>query len=343
MNVLHRAMWLSLAGTLSVLAQTPTISAVDNGFSFKATLSPGVLATVFGSNLTGNSLEVLVKGQSAPVTFSSATQLNIQIPWDVADGKTSVVVKHDGLTSAPFSVTISEYSPALVSDNGTGSGLGVFYSGANLITTTNPANAGDTLLTYAVGLGGTNPAIGTGVDTPNPPPYYYTLVEPSITVGGKAAAVLFSGLAPLALATDQLNFTLATNTPVGTETVVLKIGTATTNLINVPIGCLDSSSGVSVTLGPLNHPSSGKYTQKATITNVSGTQLQAKGSLILTGLTTTATLTNGGGTSCPSSDGSAFKSFTFTGTGSAQTASVTLDFTDTTSGSITYGTRVLTK
>jgi hypothetical protein len=54
-------------------------------------------------------------------------------------------------------------------------------------------------------------------------------------------------------------------------------------------------------------------------------------------------LTNGGGTSCPSSDGSPYKSFTLEGSGTAQTATFTLDFTDTTTGTITYGQRVLSK
>lgn len=335
---------LCAALVVSLSAQTPTITGVDNGFSFKGQISPGVLASIFGSNLTGNNLGVTVKGQTCPVIYSSAGQLNIQVPWDVAAGKGSVVVKHDGLSSAPFSVTVTPYSPALLSSNGTGSGLGDFYSGSNLISATNPANAGDTLVTYAVGLGATNPAIATGETTPNPPPYYYTLITPSITVAGKGAAILFSGLAPGALAVDQLNFTLSTSTTVGTaETVTLTAGSYASSVITIPIGCLDSTAGVTVTLGTLNHPSAHKYTQKVTIQNTSGKRLQTKGSLILTALTSSAQLTNGGGTSCPSSDGSPYKSFTFTGTGTAQTASMTLDFTDASTGSITYGQRVLTQ
>jgi uncharacterized protein (TIGR03437 family) len=333
---------LFAAAALSALAQ-PTISGVDNGFSFTSSLSPGVLASIFGSNFTG-SVAVTLSGTACPVTYSSAGQINIQIPWEAATGKGHVVVTADGVSSTPFAVTISKYSPALSSDNGTGSGLGEFFSGANLITTTNPANAGDTLTTYAVGLGATTPAIATGEITPAPPPFYTTLVVPTLTVGKKAASILFSGLAPGVLAIDQLNLTLATNTPVGTaDTVDLTIGSASTNLITIPIGCLDETANVSVALGPLGHPSSGKYTQKVSITNTSGAALPAKGSMILTGLTSTATLTNGGGTSCPSSDGSPYKSFTLEGSGTAQTATFTLDFTDTTTGTITYGQRVLSK
>lgn len=335
-------MLLFAASALAASAQAPSVSGVLNGFSFTSQISPGVLASVFGSNLSGNNLQVTLNGTDCPVTFTSAAQLNIQVPWDAKIGAGSVVVEHDSLSSAPFAVTLTRYSPALVSANGSGSGTGVFVSGSKLISTTNPANAGDTLTTYAVGLGATSPAATTGVVTPNPPPLYVTLAAPSIVVG-KKAEVLFSGLAPGVLATDQLNFTLAPNTPVGTDTVDLTIGAYSTGLITIPVACLDITTDVSVSKGPITNPSAGKYAQKVTITNTSGKALPAKASLVLTLLTSSAALTDGGGATCPSSDGSPYRSFTFTGSGSAQTATVTLTFTDATSGNITYGERVLIK
>jgi uncharacterized protein (TIGR03437 family) len=332
---------LSTISAVPLLAQAPTIGSVVNGFSYTTQLSPGVLASIFGTNLSGNNLQVTLHGPQCPVTYSSASQLNIQVPWEAAVGGAHVIVAHDGLSSAPFSVTVTAYSPALLSFDGSGSGLGYFTSGSNVISTTNPANAGDILSTVAIGLGDTTPASVTGVDTPEPPPLYTTLATPSLTAGGKKTTLLFSGLVAGLLATDQINFTLAPNTPVGTETVTLKVGSLSTSLITIPIGCLDVTTSVSVSLGPLKHPSAGKYTQAVTIQNTSGERINAKGSLILTALTSSAQLTNGGGSLCPSSDGSPYKSIEFTGTGSAQTATTTLDFTDSSTGTITYGQRVL--
>ena len=335
---------VSIASAVPAFAQAPAVTAVDNGFSFTSQLSPGVLASVFGSNLSGGSLTVTLNGLPCPVTFSNANQINIQVPWEAVPGPGHVVVTHDGLHSTPFAVTISKYSPAISSVNGMGSGEGIFYSGANLITAAHPANGGDVLVTYAVGLGATTPSIGTGQITPNPPPYYDTLITPSITAGKKAATIDFSGLAPAVLATDQINFTLAPNTPVGTaQSVVLKAGSVSSSPVTIPIGCLDVTTSVSVALGPLTNPSAGKYTQKVTIQNTSGTRLQTQGSLTLTALTPSAQLTNGGGAACPSSDGSPYKSFTFTGSGTAQSATVTVNFTDTVTGNISYGQRVLAK
>jgi len=64
--------------------------------------------------------------------------------------------------------------------------------------------------------------------------------------------------------------------------------------------------------------------------------------VVLTNLSSTSQLSDGGGASCPSSDGSPYRSTSFTGAGAAQTATVTLSFTDST-GNISYGVRVLDK
>ncbi len=343
MRTIFRIFPLVAAAAISAFAQTPTITAVDNGFSFTNQISPGVLATIFGTNLTGNNLVVTLDGIDCPVTYSSANQINIQVPWEATVGAGKVGVTHDGLASARFPITVSKYSPALISLNGSGSGTGEFFSGSKLISMTNPANAGDTLTTYAVGLGATSPAIATGTVTPNPPPLYVTLAAPVIAVSKREASVLFSGLAPGALATDQLNFTLAAGTPVGTDTVALTIGGVSTGLVNIPIACLDVTAEVSVSLGTLEHTGAGTYLQKVTITNTSGKALPTNASVVLTSLTAAASLTNGGGSLCPSSDGSPYKTFAFTGTGSAQSATVSLKFSDTTSGAITYGQRILVK
>ena len=323
-------------------AQGPTIGAVVNQYSYNADLSPGVLASIFGNDLSGNNLDVKLNGISCPVTYSSALQLNIQVPWETSLGSGQVVVSHDGLISNPLAVTMRKYSPELAAQNAAGSGLGIFLSGTKLITATNPANGGDTIAALAIGLGATSPAIADGAITPNPPPYYSTLATPNVTVGNRAATVLLSNLAPGLVATDQVTFTLAPNTPVGAaEAVMLKIGgIASPGPITIPIGCQDQTSKVSVVLGPL-HQIPGGYYQKVTMTNTSGQQLNPNGSLVLTALSG-ATLLGGGGAACPSSDGSAFKSFKFSGTGSAQTATSTLKFAAT-STNINYVTRILVK
>ncbi len=336
-----RFLVLAAFSCLSGFAQ-PTISGVLNGASFSKHLSPGALATVFGSDLSGTNLVVTLDSIDCPVVFSSATQLNIQLPWEATTGAGNVVVSHDGLSSAPFGVKLGTYSPALFSSDGSGGGAGEFFSGSQLISSSNKANGGDTLTTFGVGFGATSPAIATGETTPDPPPLYVTLTTPTATVGGKKAAVRFSGLAPGVLATDQLNFTLAPFTPVGNRSVVFQIGGLDSPPLTIPVGCKEVNSIVTITKGQIHHISGNKYRQGVEIKNTSTTSLPETGSIILTSLTSSAKLTNGGGSTCRPSDGvSPYIDVTFTGSGTSQTATVTLDFTDATTSDITYGVRVL--
>jgi len=341
MKISVRFLLVALVATVSAWAQ-PTVAGVDNAFSFQPHLSPGVLATVFGANLSGASpTTVTLDGLDCPVTFTSATQLNIQVPWDAPIGAGNLFVTVDGSSSTAFAINLATYSPALVSVNGSGSGTGEFFSGANLISTANPANGGDILTTYGAGLGATNPAIATGLVTPDPPPYYVTVAAPTMTVGGKAATISFSGLAPGVLATDQINFTLPDLVSTGNPAVVVTIGGVSSPSVTIPVGCREVNSLVTVTKGKIEHPSGNRYTQAVEIKNKTSTSLPANASVVLTTLTSSATLINGGGTTCPSSDGSPFKSFTLTGTGTSQSGSADLAFTDSTTGTITYSVRVL--
>ena len=123
--------------------------------------------------------------------------------------------------------------------------------------------------------------------------------------------------------------------------MILKIGADESQTVILPVGCQQITSSVKVTKGLVKHTTGNNYTLKITIANASTAALPAKGSLILTGLTSSATLTNGGGATCPSSDGAAYISYTFTGTGTSQTVTFTLDFTDASTSTITFTPRVL--
>jgi uncharacterized protein (TIGR03437 family) len=332
---------VAVISAVPALAQ-PTVNAggVLNSYDYTPVLSPGVLASVFGSNLTGTSpTTVTLNGLDCAVIFAFPTQVNIQLPWEAAVGTGSLIVTVDGSSSTPVQVSLTEYSPALEALNAQGTGAGVFFSGANLISSTNPANGGDTISAWATGLGATNPAIAAGEVTPQPPPSYVTRT-PSVTLGGMPARVTFSGLLPGAVATDEVNFTVPADVVPGPAVaVVIGIGGDVSNTVTLPVGCQQVNSQVSIKRSELHHGSGEHYAQGIRIENTSTGTLPATGSVILTSLPSTAQLMNGGGATCPSSDGSPYLSFTFTGT--PQTATFSIDFTSTT-GTITYGVRVLT-
>jgi hypothetical protein len=154
--------------------------------------------------------------------------------------------------------------------------------------------------------------------------------------------VTFSGLLPGQIGIDEVNFTLGASTPTGSQNVGLKIaGVPSSDAVTIAVGCRQVNSQVSIGKSALRKVSATTYTQTVKVTNKSTTDLPATGSVLLTNLTPTTTLTNGGGPTSPSSDGSPYASVSFTGSGTSQSATITLHFTDATTGNITYGVRVL--
>jgi uncharacterized protein (TIGR03437 family) len=112
--------------TTPVSATTPVIAPgqVLNAASFVGDLAPGGLATVYGNNLaddtptidasngfptTAGNVTVSVNGVNAPLIYVSPTQINFQIPWEVAPGTLiPVQVTRDGTPGAPENVTIAD-------------------------------------------------------------------------------------------------------------------------------------------------------------------------------------------------------------------------------------------
>src|SRR5438067_6870739 len=128
-------------------AQSPNIAAggVLNGASFAKgqPIAPGSLITIFGTQLASRTAQadtiplstslggVTVtfvsdsKTIAAPLLFVNPdpnSQINAQIPWDlVPAGSTStvnVIVKRDGVDSAPAPVTVGPFSPGIFASNG---------------------------------------------------------------------------------------------------------------------------------------------------------------------------------------------------------------------------------
>jgi uncharacterized protein (TIGR03437 family) len=173
---------LVAAFALAAQAQTPTITSVVNSASQVSQLSPGTLADVNGSNLSTLSTDVALVGgtRRATVISRSSSKWVIAIPFGLAPGATTVEVGN----SPQFPVTLSTFSPAIFSVDGTGGGIArgqVNHSSSTYpLSTANPAHLGDLLVIDATGLGPIDPNEGNS-----------TLETPIVTVGG--APMLVSG------------------------------------------------------------------------------------------------------------------------------------------------------
>lgn len=229
------------------LAQaTPVIAAVTNAASFAPdAISTGALVSLFGSNLapvteSAGSVplpislvdtSVTINGVVAPLLYVSATQINMQVPFEVAAGNATVVVRSGGRSSAPFPISVLHAAPGLFF-NGEGQAA-VINDGGAANSAQAPASAGTVISVYLTGIG----PVSTSIDDGTAPAAGQTIAATSdvtATIGGFPAEVQFAGLAPLYPGTAQVNLKVPAGAS-GSSTLVISIGGVTSNTVQLVI------------------------------------------------------------------------------------------------------------
>jgi uncharacterized protein (TIGR03437 family) len=213
--------------------QYPVISpaGVVNAATFQPGAAAGSYISIYGSDLvTATQVESTpylpvtlsafsvtfdADGISLPgrLHFVSPDHINAQIPWEF-QGKTSVRMKvwSDSLASNVITLPLQQYAPGIFAQT---------HADFSAITQASPAKVGETLLLFCNGLGPVTGTPASGEPTTGLPT---TLVAPTVTVGGKAAQVIFSGMTPGVVGLYQVNATLAPGTPSGQQPIVVSIG-----------------------------------------------------------------------------------------------------------------------
>jgi uncharacterized protein (TIGR03437 family) len=227
---------------------TPAIAngGVVNAASFTAQVSPGALATIFGSNFTGTGLDaiaslplpsslggvsVLVNGVAARVLYTSVNQINFQIPWETKTGSATVAVGINGFASSKVNVTVEAAAPGLFVQ---GSHAVVQNSDFSLNSSGNPAKVGGTILAYLTGAGpvSNQPADGAAAGSD---PLSQVTSTPSATIGGQNAKVSFAGLAPSFVGLWQVNIVVPSGLTTGDFPLTVTVGGQTSNSANVSV------------------------------------------------------------------------------------------------------------
>ncbi|MGA3020064.1 MAG: beta-propeller fold lactonase family protein [Bryobacteraceae bacterium] len=214
-----------------------------------AAVAPGSLASIYGAfpvttaqaggaplptNLAG--LSVQFGGIQAPLSYASGTQVNVQVPWELA-GQTqaSVTASVGSQTSAAQQVNIATVAPGVFVMNSQGQGAVVDALSGQLISPINPARAGITYISiYCTGLGPVTNQPSTGA-APSPGVLSET-ITPTVTIGDVPATVLFSGLAPTYVGLYQINAQVPATAPSGdTVPLLVSIGGATANTVTIAV------------------------------------------------------------------------------------------------------------
>jgi uncharacterized protein (TIGR03437 family) len=244
-------------------------SGVVNGATFTANpVGANTYITIAGTNLASTTRQwgggdfdsrnrlptsldgtsVKVNGKPAYVEFISPTQINAITPADGSTGSgIPVVVTANGQSSTAAVVTYQSIAPSLFAfapgtadnnkypaaghQNGTFVGRNGLFPSAPSITT--PAQRNETITLYGTGFGATAPALGLGLITPGTPLYPLS-TKPVVTIGGVAATVVFSGLAPNFAQVYQLNVTVP-NVPDGDQALVIQTGGLSTQALSLTV------------------------------------------------------------------------------------------------------------
>jgi uncharacterized protein (TIGR03437 family) len=228
----------------------PNITSVVNGASLQPGIAPNTWVTIFGSNLAGgtdtwnnsivngnlptavDNVNVTMGGKQAYVYFLSPGQLNVLAPPDLPTGNVDVTVTTSIGTSAPFTATSSQYSPAFflwpgnqpvaTRQNFTFAVKPGTFPG----TTTVSAQPGDVLILWGTGFGPTNPAFPGGVAIPSDKTYS-TANTPVVTVNSSAVMMFGAALAPGSAGLYQIAIQLPISMADGDYPIQASIGGAT--------------------------------------------------------------------------------------------------------------------
>jgi uncharacterized protein (TIGR03437 family) len=216
---------VSVSGT-STSNGTPVVLGVANGASFQHVYSPGMILSVFGSELAPSvasagsvplpvstaGVAATVNNVAAPLYYVSPGQLNIQIPFGTAVNQDASLKINNNGQIASYQFNVVETAPGIFTNSSGSIGSG---------------NRGAIVSIYLTGTGAMNPQLATGAAPSDGTPVD-SLPKPlqnvSVTVGGIPAALQFVGNPPGLVGLTQINFYVPTNIADGTQPVVVTVG-----------------------------------------------------------------------------------------------------------------------
>ena len=239
--------WLNFRIRKVRFAGAPQLGPVPivNAASFSATqIAPGSYVTILGQNLAGaisqasqvplptllGGVSVTVNGKSAPLLYVSPTQVNAQLPYDLAGNATLKLTNSVGSTSE-VTFPVLRAAPAIYTIAGTNRGVVVNQDGG-LNGPEAPELRGNYLVAYVTGLGAVNPAVNAG-EAASLTAISRAVQAVSATIGGLDAPVAFAGLTPGFVGLGQVNVQIPANAPRGELPLVFTAESVASNAVMV--------------------------------------------------------------------------------------------------------------
>jgi uncharacterized protein (TIGR03437 family) len=218
------------AGALASLFTAPFFTGATQNFyaaAWPLPFSLGGVSLRIGGSLTFETNRWVyspVGSQEAPLIFVGPTQVNFQVPPGVAPGDSvpAELRRPDGsslLTAFRIVPTAPGIFTVLMNGQGQAAALNQDYSqngNPQTILGARPAARGSVIQIFATGAGETDPPLLPGEAasiTGNP--LVLTRVQPTVTIGGETARVVFSGMAPGWVGLWQINAEIPANVAPG--------------------------------------------------------------------------------------------------------------------------------
>jgi uncharacterized protein (TIGR03437 family) len=244
----------------------PSVPAVNTGGVLNSAsyttqgVAPGSIVSIFGTNLAASTAaasavplptalsdvtSVALNGIPAGLYFVSQNQINAQLPFNVLPGQSSgtasIVVTRSSGASTAQSVTVVPASPGIFTTTANGSGQAFAYDNATgalaapagapigpFATAPISVSSGDALIIACTGLGAVNPSIDNYVAASDGI-LRYTVLTPTVLIGGVAATPVYSVLSPQFVSEYQIGVIPAPTTPTGDAvSIQIEIGGVTT-------------------------------------------------------------------------------------------------------------------
>ncbi len=224
-----------------VIATDGAVSAAS--FQVGPGLAPGSTMAIRGAALssstrtaTSASLPLILGGSSVSfdntvekisvpgrIQSVSESQVVVQIPWELL-GLNSVRMKvtSGDVSSAVYSVPLADYAPGVFeAEDSSGRRFArALDEAGGTVGSANPARKGRTVVLFASGLGPVSEQPASGEPGPVEP-LARTGVQPVVTIGGKRAEVIYSGLAPGRVGVYQINVIVPPDSAAGVQTVAV--------------------------------------------------------------------------------------------------------------------------
>ncbi len=202
--------------------------------------APGSMISIFGQDLAEATstadrtplptqlagVSVQVGDRWAPLYYVSPTQINAMIPFETSGATAAVTVVTGRQTaSAAVTLTLGASAPRVFAN---AQGQGAILNGSRnyvQVDEGNPAKAGDVVVIFCIGLGKVQGDLASGL----PSNGEAALAQVQATIAGRAAQVIFSGLAPGFVGLYQVNAFVPSGVPPGRAEVVLSTAAGVSN------------------------------------------------------------------------------------------------------------------